>query len=325
MSNNFFNDEDEGEFRDVPEEVSGQDAPVPSVRTPRPVAPQPAPVQQQVAQPQQEVYEEHVSDDEEDYSSVLNDARLRLEQGKLYEMLMNHDIFEGADVDERAVKFVTRQIRNFAKEQMEIMLGMRQEAPKAQALSAENFPFNDLEVMALKALARTATKGATDAPEAQTFASVQQPAAPRRVGLNTIGVKAKPVTPQARPVQKSQSAIAPQKPLQSRPAAPVQRKVESNPDIDRILAEEGITREEYDRTFGNYQPIGKPLHKMTEQEILERNRAIAAKKTPRPPTAIPMPSIEQENMLHSQRVQSAEANPQMQTIMNLLTTANAKK
>jgi len=37
------------------------------------------------------------------------------------------------------------------------------------------------------------------------------------------------------------------------------------------------------------------------------------------PQAIPMPTAEQEEMLHTQRAQSAAANPQMQVLMAALT------
>ena len=70
---------------------------------------------------------EEIQEEEEDFTAVFNDANLRIEQGRLYQMIMNHDIFEGMDADERAVQNVQKEIRKFARERMEIMLGMRQE------------------------------------------------------------------------------------------------------------------------------------------------------------------------------------------------------
>ena len=93
-------------------------------------------------------------------------------------MIMNHNIFEGVEADPKAVKFVQKQIRNFAKEQMEIMLGMRQEPSAQPAMSMDNFPFNSLEVEVLKMLASTATKGATAESEPFTGPSAPAPASP---------------------------------------------------------------------------------------------------------------------------------------------------
>ena len=69
--------------------------------------------------------------------NVLSDARLRLEQGRLYEMVMNSDLFEGSDCDPKAIKNVEKEIRNFAKERMEIMLGMRQETSEEASCPLE--------------------------------------------------------------------------------------------------------------------------------------------------------------------------------------------
>ncbi len=315
MSSNYFSEDDEP-FQDIPEEVNGQNAEVPQVKVNRPAAQQ-QPVQQRV-EVQAPVYEDQdvvVSEEDEDFSEVLTDARFRLEQGRLYEMIMNHNIFEGADADEKAIKYVTKQIRNFAKEQMEIMLGMRQEKSEVQPLAAADFPFNDLEVQTLKALASAATKGATAAPEAQSFSGAQQPSA-KRVGLNAIGVKpSQSARPAPKPVQKTARPLPAARP-------PIERKQRTSPQIEQILAEEGITLEEYNRQYNpDYKPLDKnPFGGMTEQEILDRNKQARTKRAVNP-NAIPMPTAEQEEMLHTSRANAAAAHPQMQSIINLLTTA----
>ena len=101
MSNNFFSEENDDEtFRDIPDEVvEGQQAPPAQVRQAQQPRPQ-APVQQ-APQPQYEEpqYEEAPTDEEEDFSAVLNDARFRLEQGRLYELVMNNNLFEGAYIE----------------------------------------------------------------------------------------------------------------------------------------------------------------------------------------------------------------------------------
>lgn len=327
MSNNFFSQDDEEDFRDVPEEVAGGQAEVPNVRTTRPPVPQQT--QQQIVaadaaydnspQNQMEAHEQS-DDDEEDFSSVLNDARFRLEQGRLYELIMNNNIFEGAEGDEKAVKYVMKQVRNFAKEQMEIMLGMRQEKQGERALSASDFPFNDLEVQTLKALASAATKGATASPAAQSFSGIQA-ATPKQTAFKPIGM-----TPKSTPIQQKQVSKPVQKPLAQKPASPVTRNARTEVQIEQILREENITREEYDRQYNpNYKPLTKPLHNMNETEIAEwrRQEALRTNKQVKNPQAIPMPTAEQEEMLHTQRANAASSHPQMQSIMTLL--LNQKK
>lgn len=328
MSDFWQSEEDEGEFRDVPDEVvEGQSAPPAQVRQSRPTAAQQVQLQGTLTpnlNPQVPVQEDQSQDSEEavqeeDFSSVLSDAKLRLAQGSLYEMLMNNNLFENMEgVDPRAVKNVEREVMNFAKERMEIMLGMRQEATQEPSMSASSFPFNDLEVEALKAIASAATKGATQAPEAQQFTAASSAPAPRP-GLKTISLKS-PSRPAV--TQKAPAPAAPAKPLAQKPATPVTKNKRTEAQIEQILAEEGISREEYERQYNpNYKPLTKPVSQMNEAELKEwkRQDALKTHKQVKSPAAIPMPTAEQEEMMYSQRAQAANAHPQMQTIMGLLT------
>lgn len=324
MSNNFFNqgDDDDSNFRDVPDEVSGGQTEIPQVKTTRPATPVKSfnqILQEQSKANADAAYEEtqqEQTEEEEDFSAVLNDARFRLEQGRLYEMIMNNNIFEGAEGDEKAAKYVMKQIRNFAKEQMEIMLGMRQEKQEVQALSAADFPFNDLEVQTLKALASAATKGATASPAAQQFSGVQQ-AAPKQASFKPISAGSKSaITPQPKPAQK---------PLAPKAQAPVRReapRAQNEAEILDLCMELGISRDEYDRQLAGFSSaLTKPMSQMSEDEVKERSRQIALRtnRQVKNPQAIPMPTAEQEEMLHTSRAQAAAAHPQMQVLMNALT------
>jgi len=323
---NYFDEDDGTEFRDTPDEVEGQDAPPVSVRSvpqQRPQVQQQAPVQQPVEQYEEEAPE---VEEEEDFTEILNDARLRLEQGKLYEMLMNHDIFEGMDADQRAVKSVQREIRKFAQDRMELMLGMKQpEAPAPQsAFPAEAFPFNTLEVEVLKSLAAAATKGASR--EAEAFVPEVAPAEPKRTTLKPIAIPANR-TAVPKPVAKAAQPAA-RKPLPAKPAAPVKRqKVDER--IQKILQEEGVTLEEINATFPpDYKPLDPAFtENLSPEEIARRNADSKRRlqKTVPSPTAAPMPDQEQINAMYTNRVQTASANPQMQTIMHLLLNNQVKK
>lgn len=313
---NFFNEEEE--FRDVPDEVKGEHAPVPQMRTP------PAPPPQYTYDPEPDQnysYDDNYTEDtetdqEEDYSYILTDAKLRLEQGRLYEMLLNHDLFGDVDADERAIRHITRQIRKFAREQMEIMLGMRQE----KVLSTNSSPFTDAEIDALKQLAYVASKGktATQAPKSPG------PSLPPKTNIiNTLSTPKtapkQPATIQPPKQQKPQPTQS--RPLTKKPSAPIQR-TKTDATVDAILRETGVTREEFERQYGN-SGLSKPVHQMTADELLERNKAVQAKKAINP-NAMPMPTADQEQMIYAQRA-TENNSPGFQAILNAVLTQAAKK
>jgi hypothetical protein len=251
---------------------------------------------------------EQFGDLDEDFTEVLNDANLRIESGKLYQMIMNHDIFEGLDADPRAVQSVQREIRKFARERMEVMLGMRQEAaPQAAMVSS---PFNDLEVDILKKLASKASGGATESPEAnQVAAAVRE--VPKRQTLNTIGgstgLKKSP-TP-----QKPQAKAAPK--LPAKPQAPIAR-AKKDATIDAILAEEGLTRADVEL---DYVGIGKDVTQLSDQELADRAAAtakrLASRKTVKSSSAIPMASYEQQEMMAMSMATAAQKAPGMAALL----------
>lgn len=305
----MWDEEDENqEFRDIPEETQLDENGQPKVSAqpriqqpaPQPVAPQQTTFNGAAGRfeepPLDEQDEEFLENllEEEDFSSVLNDANLRIEQGRLYQMIMNHDLFEGMDADVKAVQNVQKEIRKFARERMEIMLGMRQEQAAAPANVAS--PFNDLEVDILKKIASKATNGATESPEAnQVAAAVRE--VPKRQTLNPIGGS----TGLRKPTP-AQAILAPpkpraQRPLPSKPAAPVQR-TRMDSVIDQICAEEGISRADLEL---EYVGIGKKLHELTGQELEQRQKAasqrLAKNRTVKSQSAIPMATPEQQEAL----------------------------
>src|ERR1035437_7078044 len=90
-------------------------------------------------------------EEEQDISEIMSDANLRLEQGRLYQMVLQGDIFADTNADPKAIRNVQREIRKFVRERMETMLGIRQEQPAQAAVVSS--PFNDMEVTVLKMLA----------------------------------------------------------------------------------------------------------------------------------------------------------------------------
>ena len=298
MSKNFWEDESNEDFRDSPvemvdgswREVEPAAAPRQQVQPQRPVPPatKPAPAVAQEEESEQEFLEDT---EEEDFSLVLSDANLRLEQGNLYKMIMNHNLFDGMDADPRAVRNVEREIKAFVRERMEIMLGMRQE--KAEHYKAIS-QFNDLEVSVLKMLASTASKGKTESAEANQSVSRE----PKRQTLNTISGSTqqklqKPVAPKPVPAKVTQK-------LPPKATAPLQRAKTAS--VDAILEEEGIAREHIEE---GYIPLTKPVHELSPEELADRNKQAAERRakhqTVKNPSALPMATYDQQEMIAMQR------------------------
>ena len=221
-------------------------------------------------------------DEDEDFTDVLSDARLRLEQGKLYEMVMNHALFDGLDADPRAVKSVQKQIRKFAKEQMETMLGMRQEAIAVTQVSS---PFSSLEARALKDIAfqLITAKNMKEEDYPEEVAESTPVQAPKKKTLNTIG--------------KQQTKPAP-KPMVKK-AEPIQRQAKPKPRLDLPPEMEP-----------DYEPLSKPIHEMTANELAERDRQATERQknkmviTPKEQRQH-WPSFEEQTMLAQAQVNRA--------------------
>lgn len=311
MSVNLWDDEEI--FNDMPDEAktdsNGNPLQAPPVNLPRPVTPQ-RPVAQK-PQPVREEYDEinlelpEDFEDDEDFSLVLNDANLRLEQGSLYKLIMKHELFEGIDADPKAVQNVQKAIRKFAREQMEIMLGMRKETSTIEHLEI-NFPFNHMEVEVLKKLAFTATKGATQnsdnyIPEVKRIKE-EVPVVPKRNSLNPINGSTS-----------KKSVQPPQKRLPTKAQTPIKRsRLDST--IDQIAREEGVPRELLEE---DYMALNKPIHEMTEEEVINRNKQIAKRRTTqvKSSSALPMATPEQQEMLAMARASQVSQGPGMAKIL----------
>jgi len=283
MSTNFWSQnqdpnryEDDSTFRDTPDQWGN--APL-NIKTIQPVQ-QAAPVVQQAEEIHQ-VFESSeeltIEDTDDDFTDVLSDARLRLEQGSLYELIMNSDLFGGSE--SKAARNVQREIRRFAKERMEIMLGMRQEVQKVDPLSAH---FSEMEIMTLKAVLRNMTQN----KPAITAAPVTQMAV-KPIALNPIELKSKPTlstlavpasTLPPKQVQVPKSAPMPSKgtPIRREAKPKAATPVTSNEEVDT-----------------------------TNMTLQERNALVTetqkSRKPKRPKDAKPMPSLDQRNQMATQQ------------------------
>jgi len=110
----------------------------------------------------EEFYEDFIEeyDDDEEEIDTVNEAHVRLEQGRLYNMLINHNLFEGVDADPTAIANVQKQLKDFILEKLEEMLGMRAKK-ETQPVTIQS-DFSKLEIQVLKKVASKMSKGMTD-------------------------------------------------------------------------------------------------------------------------------------------------------------------
>lgn len=230
----------------------------------------------EIQEEQYNVFEE----EEDDLSLVLSDANLRLEQGRLYQMIINNDIFGETDADPKAIRNVQREIRKFARERMETMLGMRQEAPASQEVVVSS-PFNDMEVTVLKMLASKMSKGATEQQEEPQQPLVQAP--PKKDGLTAISGTTKPK--QNTPLKKEVKPLA-------RAAQPKQKPFQPKEEEEVGLK--------------------KPVEEMTPQELAEHNKIAAARQNGKyakmPTGMMPMPTGQALEMLYANQAAASPGN-----------------
>jgi hypothetical protein len=106
----------------------------------------------------QEIQDNSAFELEETEVDVVYQARLRLEQARLYDMLINHNIFEGVQANPDAISIVQDELKAYILERLQILLGIRKEV-KIQ--EREESKFNDVEADFLKQLAYKGTKGAS--------------------------------------------------------------------------------------------------------------------------------------------------------------------
>jgi hypothetical protein len=177
---------------------------------------------------QEEVYEDDdflddfLEEDFEEEQSLMDNARIRLEQGRLYEMLIKHSLFDGVDALPEAISNVEKEMKDFIMERLEILLGMKSE--KQVEVQRVESPFNDMEVDALRMVASKITKGASATGAQRQWAPENEeetepsPLAPvkkkvRSQGLNTLGGNKKPAPKQKSARKKPQTKKIAKKPV----------------------------------------------------------------------------------------------------------------
>ena len=226
---------------------------------------------------QEETYDVF-EDEEENTSELMADANLRLEQGRLYQMVLQGDIFADTNADPRAIKNVQREIRKYVRERMETMLGIRQEQVAQETIISS--PFNDMEVTVLKMLASKMSKGATEAT-VESGPSLPPPT-PKKDGISSISGS---LRPQTTPLRR-----------EAKPSLKPQPK--PSPQAKKQVSKSAINSQE--------PRLTKPIEDMTPEELAAHDAAALANRSKNyaamPNNLVPHPSATQLEMLYTQQV-----------------------
>lgn len=184
-----------------------------------------------------EVQDEAVDYGLDSYDPVLRESvTLRLAKGRLYEMLLKADLFdENAGEDRRATQSVQSEIRAFAKERLEVMLGIKAErssVPPVQSATV-TLPFTSSQVSALMAIADNLNErkniqddGSPVSIDAElVFADGQEPVQ-------------QPSRPRPKPLVKRTAPPMPK--LQRKPREPQRQEQQKKPTAPGALPKAGI-------------------------------------------------------------------------------------
>lgn len=285
----------------------------------------------------EEIAEESAFKLDKKESNVIYNARLRLEQAKLYEMLINHNLFDGVDASEDAINNVQNELKVYIVKRLEILLGLREPVVKVETAVAE-LPFNDIEVDFLKQLAYKGTNGASvnGAPvtpkiEKQQVVKSLVPAkisAPAKLkGLSAPKKREdpKPESKVSKPVSAPvvTKAQTRQPVEQKKPKKEPIREVKVGPSgMGRDLTPqeaEAIAKQELAKN-----PKTKPFHEMNAKEKAERIREVNEKyKRPTATSRVaPMPSPNEIEMKYMQQQQNRSISKNQTDQFNLI-LANA--
>jgi hypothetical protein len=232
--------------------------------------------------------------------NVVSEAMLRLEQARLYEMLLKHNFFEGVRVNLSAKQNVEQELKKFILDRLEVLLGIKQEVQQTNSSEIMvDLPFNDIEVDFLKALAYKGTNGdSLSSPSSQVQAIVRSTTQSTVQSLPRVKQRQEGLRPLSQPKQIQAPARQPVRQL-SKPTRPSprsqnqQQPVKQQPKATSKKAPrtlDQIAKEDLENMRNR-----KPVHEMSAKELAAANKKIeGGGSRARPANAIPMPTAEQQ-------------------------------
>jgi hypothetical protein len=265
---------------------------------------------------------------EEEEMNVVGEAMVRLEQARLYDMLIKHNLFEGVEANPIALKNVQDELKAYIVERLQILLGIKQEQQPVTSMRVE-LPFNKLEIQALKDLAHKLTKGATEKiQEKETVEAVpersEQAIKPLSKPKKSQGLK--PLAAKNQPTK--QVALPPKEVAQPRQQTPVvvnktKRKAVPLPK-EKIIAPDGsvLTQEELaiaQEQLEKEMELGKSKnpYEMTHDELIERSKKIKGQTKSSKVRGLPMPTPEQMAVVYQQKqIERLSQDEKMNSILN---------
>lgn len=284
--------------------------------------------------------------------SIVANAMVKLEQARLYEMLIKHDMFKGVKANPTALANVKRELKDYILSRLEKLLAINsgKEEPKQPVRVEVESPFNDVEIEFLKALSYKGTKGlsAEAGTKKITATEIQPLQSSQKVkeepqGLSSLGdydnqtepyeeeeeyVEPAPVRKPkkvAKPAPKRKKAQKAKPKVKPSPSQPVKKNKPSRAKINRRgeisdSEAERIAREDIERMKGR-----KPVNKMTATELIEANKKITTANKARPAGAKPIPTAQQLNLQYqTQQLQNSQ-NPNSNGFNLLLNKVLASK
>ena len=190
----------------------------------------------------EEILEEASFDLDHEEANIVYNTRIRLEQAKLYEMLINHDLFEGVNVDARAVSIVRNELKHYIVKRLEILMGLREPVVR----ETQRSEFNSVEKDFLRQLAAKGTKGRS--LEAEDEEEYETPK-PKSGGLKPLTQRVK--SSELKPLAKKQ--VSPKQPPEK----------DRNPrKIRKTTRKTAVPREEI-------TPAVKKIKKKTQQNRMK--------------------------------------------------------
>lgn len=283
-------------------------------------------------------------------SNVVTDAMIRLEQARLYDLLIKHDMFRGVQAHPQALANVQNELKTYIVQRLEFLLGIKQEQKNVvtQDLVVES-PFNKVETMFLKMLAKKGTGGESENAEAvylesipvenevETEEDIDNSSVANYKNMKLSGNNTDYLAPlQSEPVQKQpvKKAVpkkkqpvkkaAPKKkqPVKKVKAEPAQQKPKKIKNTSAKINRRGLmsnkeaerlAREDMERMANR-----KPVEQMTAQELVEANKKINTTTNKiRPANALPIPTEAQLNM-HYQAQQLNRTSQPNSNAFNML-------
>lgn len=144
-----------------------------------------------------------------DHSRITHEALVRIEKAKLYQLILQNDLFGEDAGDEEAIAEVTEEIQGFVLARLETLMGMRS-ANDAVVPVAAKLPWTPKQIDALTDLANRLLLKESQQPMVQT---------PPKPNVNTIRKPSAPVkrqepvpSPVIPPVAQPEAMAAPSKP-----------------------------------------------------------------------------------------------------------------